>query len=335
MTTKIRLSGGSVTEYKNDINALDKLDNIFSKLTTKKGNILSSSTIKSYIAKLNRLSILCTNHAFIDDSFLNSPQNVIIKLNHTNLKSKKDYISAIIKYLSTKKVSKQITDEYLKAMNLYKKEQINTRNDNKASENNVEKSMPLDEIKNKLLNFNIVSNKDLLDALLVCFYFGNTDNLVLRNDLPNMRIISITRSKKQIPKDFNYLVVDKDNNAIKIIMKSYKTSATFGTKSFGLSNNLKVLLKDYLKRYNKTTGDFLFTRDGKPYSHQNFAYLLETANKNVIGKPIGIDLARQIITTDFYLKHPLASKNEKDAFADKFLHSASTNAEYMRNNLNV
>jgi hypothetical protein len=335
MTTKIRLSGGSVTEYKNDINALDKLDNIFSKLTTKKGNILSSSTIKSYIAKLNRLSILCTNHAFIDDSFLNSPQNVIIKLNHTNLKSKKDYISAIIKYLSTKKVSKQITDEYLKAMNLYKKEQINTRNDNKASENNVEKSMPLDEIKNKLLNFNIVSNKDLLDALLVCFYFGNTDNLVLRNDLPNMRIISITRSKKQIPKDFNYLVVDKDNNAIKIIMKSYKTSATFGTKSFGLSNNLKVLLKDYLKRYNKTTGDFLFTRDGKPYSHQNFAYLLETANKNVIGKPIGIDLARQIITTDFYLKHPLASKNEKDAFAEKFLHSASTNAEYMRNNLNV
>jgi hypothetical protein len=220
-------------------------------------------------------------------------------------------------------------------MNLYKKEQINTRNDNKASENNVEKSMPLDEIKNKLLNFNIVSNKDLLDALLVCFYFGNTDNLVLRNDLPNMRIISITRSKKQIPKDFNYLVVDKDNNAIKIIMKSYKTSATFGTKSFGLSNNLKVLLKDYLKRYNKTTGDFLFTRDGKPYSHQNFAYLLETANKNVIGKPIGIDLARQIITTDFYLKHPLASKNEKDAFAEKFLHSASTNAEYMRNNLNV
>jgi hypothetical protein len=335
MTTKIRLSGGSVTEYKNDVNALDKLYNIFSKLTTKKGNILSSSTIKSYIAKLNRLSILCTNHAFIDDSFLNSPQNVIIKLNHTNLKSKKDYISAIIKYLSTKKVSKQITDEYLKAMNLYKKEQINTRNDNKASENNVEKSMPLDEIKNKLLNFNIVSNKDLLDALLVCFYFGNTDNLVLRNDLPNMRIISITRSKKQIPKDFNYLVVDKDNNAIKIIMKSYKTSATFGTKSFGLSNNLKVLLKDYLKRYNKTTGDFLFTRDGKPYSHQNFAYLLETANKNVIGKPIGIDLARQIITTDFYLKHPLASKNEKDAFAEKFLHSASTNAEYMRNNLNV
>jgi hypothetical protein len=335
MTTKIRLLNGGSVEYKNDVNALDNLENIFSNLTTKKGNNLSEATKKSYIGKLNRLSILCTNHAFIDDSFLNNPQSVIIKLDHSNLKSKKDYISAILKYLSTKRVNPRIKDEYLKAMNTYKKEQIHTRNNNTATETNVEKSMPLDDIKRKLLNFNITSNKDLLDALLVCFYFGNTSNLVLRNDLPNMKIISISRSKKQPSKDFNYLVVDKDNLPIKIIMKSYKTSATYGTKSFLISENLKILLTEYLKKFNKKTGDYLFTREGMPYSHQNFAHLLETANKHVLGQPIGIDLSRQIIATDFYLKNPLASKNEKDAFAERFLHSATTNAEYMRNNLNV
>jgi len=335
MSTKLRLSGGKVVEYTNDSQALENLDNIFSRLTTKKGNRLSDATKKSYIAKLNRLSILCTNHSFTDDEFLNSPQNVIIKLDHSNLKSKKDYISAIIKYLSTKNINKKINDEYLQAMNKYKKEQMQSRNDNRASDSNVEKSMPLDDIKARLLNFKIVSNKDLLDALLVCFYFGNTSNLILRNDLPNMRIVSVARSKKQLPKEYNYLVVDKDNIPIKIIMKSYKTQATFGTKSFGISDNLKLLLTDYLKRFNKKPGDFLFTRDGVQYSHQNFAHLLETANKNVLGKPIGIDLARQIITTDFYLKHPLASKNEKDAFAERFLHSSTTNSEYMRSNLNV
>lgn len=332
---RIRL-GGSSQHFENDDQALENLKNHFSKLKTIKGTPLSNISINNYVAKLNRISVLCTNEAFKDDNFLMSPTNVLIKLNHSNLKSKKDYISAISKYLSGKKnIDPSIIKTYQDAMSEMKKEQSNTRGDNLATDRNVINSLGLKEILKRLKNYKITNNDELLNAVIVSFYFGNIDNLILRNDLVNMKIISPAKAKKPLDINYNYLIVSNKGIPEKIIMLSYKTFKTYGERSFNISNDLKKILVLYLKRFNKKYNDYLFTRrDGvTPFTHSTFTRIIETSMFDILGKKIGIDLARQIIATNFYLNNPLASKNQKEEFAGRFLHSLNTNLEYMRQNL--
>jgi hypothetical protein len=332
---RIRLGGTSLL-FENDDNALINLKNHFSKLKSLKGQPLSQTSINNYVAKINRMAVLCTNKAFLNDDFLMSPPAVLIKLGHSGLKSKKDYISAISKYLSgCTNIDPSIIKTYQDAMAEMKKEQSNIRGDNLASAKNVNNSLGLKEIQKRLKNYKITNNDELLNAVIVAFYFGNTDNLILRNDLVNMKIISPSKAKKPLNANFNYLVVSNKGVPEKIIMVSYKTAKTYGERSFNISNELKKILVLYLKRFNKKYNDFLFTRrDGvTPFTISTFSRIIENAMYDILGKKIGIDLARQIIATNFYLTNPLASKNQKEEFAGKFLHSLNTNLEYMRRNL--
>lgn len=336
---EITVIGGAV--YVNDFLKLNELYDLLSNMPTKKGNPLSPYSIKSYISKLNRVSILVLDKSYSSPKFLLQPDKVISAIENSKLTSKKDYIGAITKLLSGikiggKKVPDQIIEQYHEALNKFKTEQMAIRNDNKATPENVEKSIPLDKIKKTIMESPENTKEEVLNKLILAFYFLNTDNLVLRNDLPNMRVISLIKSKKQLPNEFNYLVMDKDK-PVKIIMKSYKTSPIYGTRSFNISTDLIEIIKKYLSMFGKSIGDFLFTlTDGKsPISNSHFNTVMLKATTAILGKPIGVDLSRQIVATDWYYKHPLASKNEKDEFAAKFLHSSATNSEYMRNNLNV
>lgn len=336
-STRIRIVGGNnQVEFKNDDNKMNELENIFKNMNTKKGK-LSSQSIKSYISKLNRISILCLNHSFTDDKFLMNPKKVINTIEKSNLKYKKDYIGAICKYLSHKTVPENILKEYRDAMNNYKNDITQKRNQNQASEENVEKSLSMQDIIKKINKFKVNDEMDLFDLLIVMFYFGNTENFIPRNDLPNFKISTDAYvNKKTMNKLYNYITINRKKQPIKIVMNNYKTSPTYGTKIFNISNELKRVLTLYINRFKKQSGDYLFLMNDNmiPYSKSAFSYAIERAMKNVLGKPINVDLARQIITTAWYKEHPLASKQEKDDFASRFLHSASTNFEYMRNNLN-
>lgn len=336
-STRIRVSGGSANVvFENKPEKLKELETIFKSMDTKKGK-LSSNSIKSYVSKLNRLSILCLNHSFYNDKFLMTPKKVINKIDNSNLKSKKDYIGAICKYLSHKKIDESILKQYHDAMNVYKNETNKSRDKNQATPINVYKSLSMEDIKNKISKFKINDEFDLFDLVIVLFYFGNTDNFIPRNDLPNFKITYEPYTRKPaMNKLFNYLTIDRKNKPLKLIMNNYKTAPTYGKKEFNISNELKHVLTIYLNQLKKQPGDYLFVmRDGMtPYTKSGFAYAIERAMKNVLGTPINVDLARQIITTNWYKNNPLASKEEKDEFASRFLHSASTNFEYMRSNLN-
>jgi len=332
---RVRLGGASEL-YENDETALENLKKHFEKMKTIKGVPLSDTSVNNYVAKINRMAVLCTNKAFQDDNFLLSPQSVLIKLDHSDLKSKKDYISAISKYLSgIKNIDSKIIKTYQEAMAEMKKAQSNIRGDNLATEKNVNNSLGFKEIQKRLKNYKITNQDELFNAVIVNFYFGNTENLVLRNDLVNMKIISPSKAKKPLDNKYNYLVVGSTGIPEKIIMLSYKTFKTYGERSFNISNELKKILVVYLKRFNKKYNDYLFTRrDGTtPFTVSTFSRIIESAMHDILGKPIGIDLSRQIIATNFYLNNPLASKNQKEEFAGRFLHSLNTNLEYMRRNL--
>jgi hypothetical protein len=336
-STRIRVIGGNQQEYQNNDEKLLELENVFKNMDTKKGK-LANNSVKSYVSKLNRLSILCKNHSFKDDKFLMSPQNVIIKLNQSNFKSKKDYISAICKYLSSKNVDKKILDTYRDAMNEYKAETENIRNKNKASEKNVEKSISMGNIEKLISKFKINDEMDLMDLLIVLFYFGNTDNFIPRNDLPHFKFVNESYIKrKNYNKIYNYITLDRNKNPLKIIMNNYKTAPTYGSQEFDISNQLKYVITMYIKKMKKQSGDYVFLMSDNmsPYTNTGFSYVIERAMKNVLGSPINVDLARQIVATNWYKNNPLASKEEKENFAKRFLHSATTNFEYMRNNLKV
>jgi len=75
---------------------------------------LSRRTISCYISRLNTIAKLATNNKFINPDILDNPQNILIKLNHSTIKNKKQYITAIINYLSLFTDSEYLIEEYLK-----------------------------------------------------------------------------------------------------------------------------------------------------------------------------------------------------------------------------
>lgn len=334
---RIRLGGSSAT-FENNSDILEQLKNHFEMMKTPKGNKLSDISIKSYVSKLNRLSVLCKNKAFDDDGFLYNADNVLKCLEKSDLKSKKDYIAAIVKYLSIGGPTEpSILKKYHTSMAEYKKKQTNERDENIATEKNVQNSLSIKRILEKLKSYKITNLDELFNAVIVAFYFGNTENLIPRNDLNVIKLITPAKSKSTLDPHFNYIVVNRGGFPEKIIMCAYKTAKTYGEQSFDMSPILKKLVFNYIKKTHKKPNDFLFTkRDGVThYNPSTFARIIENSMREVIGKPINVDLVRQIVATTFYKNNPLASKKEKEDFAHRFLHSVSTNGEYMRKNLKI
>jgi len=315
----------------------------FENMESRNGEKLSPYSCKSYASKVNRISILMTNKPYEDYKyFVNNVDNIIKKVNDSQLKSKKDYFSAINKLLKSKNVSETILDKYKQAMKIQKEKEQETRGENLATDSNVKKSQTagndLDEIQNKIKKYSIMENgkiddTKLINKLLLSFYFMNQQYLVPRNDLPEFKLVSITKSKKPLSDEFNYIVISPDKKPMKIIMKNYKTKSKYGTQSFKISQFLDEILQTYLKEYNKMPGDYLFVdRNNKAFKHSNFSNLIENAMESVLGSRIGIDLARQIVLSNLY-NNSLMTINERHDLARAFLHSPDIAQEYIRVNL--
>lgn len=325
---------------------LNDLHNHFSNLTNKKGTALSPSTLKSYISKLNRVAIMTTNKPFENDTFLYNADNVINHIERSNLKSKKDYLSAIAKYLRAKDVDADILAKYGKAMAKEKADEMKMRGDNKSKPTDVKKTdgKSLADIQKQINEYSIktdgkIDANKLINKLLVSFYFMNFDSnnlpiFIPRNNLPDIKIVSLNRTKKPLSNEYNYLVIDSNGKPTKIIMKNYKTKANYGTQSFSISPVLTSLLKDYITQFNKKPGEYLFTdKNGLPFKNTTFSGIIERAMEDVIGNKIGIDLARQIVISNVYNNNGIMSINQKNEIARAFLHSSNVANEYVRPDL--
>ena len=315
----------------------------FSNMESRNGTSLSRYSCKSYASKINRIAILMTNKPYEDYKyFVNNVDNIIKSVNASDLKSKKDYFSAINKLLKSKNVNDTILDKYKQAMKIQKENEDETRGNNMATDSNVKKSKQagndLEDIQTKIKKYSIIDENNkiddskLINLLLVSFYFMNK-NFIPRNDLPEFKIVSVNKSKKPLSNEFNYLVITPNKKPVKIIMKNYKTKTTYGTQSFNLSPFLDNVLQLYLTEYNKQTGDYLFVdKNNKPFKHSNFSNLIENSMNDILGSKIGIDLARQIVLSNTY-NNNLLTINEKKELARAFLHSPDIAQEYIRINL--
>ena len=320
------------------------LNNIFANIKSRDEKELSSHSKASYISKLNRVAILCTKSPFNDDAFLKNPKHVIKCINESGLKNPKDYFAAIIKYIRHAKFAHNVIETYSTEMNQAKKTEIKARGNNQAKDSDIARVgyRSLKDIQKAIEEYSYFDNdgtvnkERLTNKIILAVYFLNTNSsgipiLVPRNDLPVFKIVSISRAKKSLPDSNNYVIITDNKMPIKITMKNYKTSSTYGTQSFQISDNINNLLQTYLLAFNKSSGDFLFTnKNNLPYKNSTFLTRIKKASRDILNTDLGIDLIRQIILTNTFKNHPLMTINQKNELARAFLHSSDVAQEYIR-----
>lgn len=327
---KIDLEGGDLKHVSNFPEKLSDLEYLFSQMTSRGDHPLSKSSVSNYVRKINRLAILVTGSGYNGNlDWINNSKNVIDKLTHSKLSSKKDYITPIIRLLKHYNSSNDTIAEYQKALSAFKGDEDKERKDNKASAKEKSLAYPLQDIKRKILEFKPQNDAELVQKVIVSFYFLN-DAFTPRNDLYEMKIVSNTKKPNKMDDRYNYLVVNKEGKSEGIIMNNYKTAHTYGRQRFTLSPELRQVLDQYLKEYKKQPGDFLFVmRDGQPFKESNFRNLIESSMEYIIGTPINIGLARKIKITNYY-SGKAHTINEDEEFARSFLHSTGVQKEYLK-----
>lgn len=318
---------------------MEQLTKIFQGMQTRTGNALRPLTVINYTTKINKLSQIVNGHNYDgNNNWMLKPKNVLDKLQATELKSQKDYISPVVKLLQHMKVEDSIIKQYNVDMSKLKLAEDSIRKDNKASDKEKSNAIPLKDINKSIDIYSIkdskgnIDNSKLIYKLIVCLYFKN--ELIARNNYYNMKIATTTKKQKDLNPKFNYLIVSKDMKPLHFIMLNYKTSEKYGIQKFSiLDDTLKKLLDIYLSDYKRQPGDFLFImNNGNEYKSTNFINLIEQSMNKVLGKPLNIDLIRKIHITNFFMDG-LHSENDKETFSKRLLHSANVQKEYVKINL--
>jgi hypothetical protein len=297
---------------------------LFKKAQTPNGYSLSEVSIRNYISKLNTVSKLTTGEDFKNYKFLLQPKKVINALNKSTLKGVKDYYSPIIILLDLVRANKETIKIYQDELIKQAEKEYEKREQNILTETEKERLLSMDEINKRYDDFKVKTLADLMDKLIVAFYFKN--ELVPRNNLPK---IKITNKDKNLDENYNYLLVDKDMKPLEIIMLNYKTRNTYGEQRFKITKELKELLEEYMTTFNKGNGDFLFsTESGYEIKDNSFLYVIKKAMEEVLQSPLNIDLIRSIIINHFYSGKPKSIKEKKE-FARRLLHSPLVSQEYV------
>ena len=294
------------------------------KAQTPNGYTLSDISIRNYISKLNTISKLTTKKDFNNYKFLLQPKKVIEALNKSTLKGVKDYFSPVIILLNLVKADKNIIKKYQDELIKNAEKEYNEREKNILTQTEKERLLSMKEINKRYDEFKIKTPADLMNKLIVAFYFKN--DLIPRNNLSK---IKITNKDNNLNEDYNYLLVDKDLKPQQIIMMNYKTRNTYGEQRFNITPELKKLLKEYMISFNKEPGDFLFsTESGYEIKDNSFLYVIKNAMNDVLKSPLNIDLIRSILINDFYTGN-LKSIQQKKEFARRLLHSPLVSQEYI------
>lgn len=311
------------------------LKEYFAKMKSRNGVSLAKTTINNYINKINRLSEIVRGvpQSDLDFSWLDQHEKVLDKLRKSTLTSKKDYLSPVCRILKERDVSQDILEPYQRSMADHKKDEDHQRGENKATPSQLQRFLPLDQIKKAYHDYDWSAQpnqqKGLLCKTIVAFYFMN--ELVPRNNLNVLKLVSSRRKPKDCRNDCNYVLVDDNDTPQSLLWCRYKTDSTYGKVKFPVTPELAKILKVYIRAFDRKKGQYLFPSgpDGEPYSEKRFAEIVPEAHQEVVGKPLNIDLIRAIHITDFF-KHGPHSINEEENFAKRFLHSSDVQREYMR-----
>lgn len=308
-----------------------KCDDIMMKIYTKKRKTNNTLTIeqfkKNYWNPMMNLYKSIHNRQYDcgDISWMvDDPQSIIdfVKSKYSNLNTQKYYLFSLGQILKEDRNYKNIGDIYLNEAKKLKEEIEKINDKNLVKENERDKIIEWQHLKNIWKNENL----DLRDRVLIGLYLTIPPRRV---ELTQYLKISI--NDKDLPEGFNYLIVSNTGKPIKIIMKKYKTYKHYGEVELPLNNNeYNKLLKSYLKKLNLQPMQYVFTtREGKMISGMS-KLITEIFNKTT-GKSIGVDILRHSFITQF-LKKKRTTEEQKE-LARKMGHNIISQIEYNRINL--
>jgi len=325
------MDGGILKNASSFPKQIEGLADIFASMKSRGDGQLSKITVDNYVRKLQRLAVIITGNTYTGDlTWINSPQDVIAKLKKSALLSKKDYLTPVIRLLKHYNSENDTIAQYQKGLAMFKNLEDVGRKQNKASAKEQQNALPLKQIQNKILDFKPENDAELVQKVIASFYFLN-DSFTPRNDLYEMKLVSNTKKMGKMDPAYNYIIINKQGEAEKIVMNNYKTKHTYGRQIFSISDNLKEVLDAYLHAYNKMAGDFLFVmRDGTPFKESNFRNLIESSMEHIVGTPINIGLARKIKITDYYSAGKPHTISQDEEFSKSFQHSTGVQKEYLK-----
>ncbi len=318
----------SKEQFKQHPEKLNELRLLFEQMGGRGDKPLSKVSIANYIHKLNKLATLVLKHGFDGDFqwLIKDADKVINMLSESNISSKKDYCSPVVKILKQLKTDPMIIEKYSKCMSSFKDTETNIRKQNKGSEKDNDNFIDYQEVLQKINDFKPKDDEDLVYKMILSLYFQNS--FVPRNNLITMKFVSDKKKPKDMSDDFNYIVVDKNRTPVEIIMNHYKSRSTYGKVKFPLLERPKQLMKEYISRFNKQNGDYLIvTKDDQPFKQSNFIDFLGNITQKILGKRLNINLIRKIQISDYYKKPHSIDQDEKDAL--RYLHSADMHKQYM------
>lgn len=143
------------------------------------------------------------------------------------------------------------------------------------------------------------------------------------------QFLKLKKSEDDLPDKFNYLIVDKDGDPQKLVLKNYKTFKQYGIFNIPLTKTKKLneILKKYIISANLKDGDLLF-HNKKGGIQKNISNEIKKAFFKASGKNITVNIIRHIFISKFLEKR--RTIEEKNKLARQMGHSRNVQESYMR-----
>lgn len=256
-------------------------------------------------------------------NFLNNVKKVDKAINkfYNTLNSRKNIYVGITSFLrdneDIKDVDKEAKEHYYNMMMEIAKDINKEAGENKMSE----------KMKKNYIDWNTIKSfgKDIKDVKEKTIYSILT--MIPPRRLTEYQNMKVSNKDVNTLNKGNYLQV-VDNIPIHLVFNDYKTNKTYGKQVFSIPEDLKSVLADYIKRFNKKDGDYLFTVSGDDKPYKSFNKVINTVFKRAVknGEQISTNVLRHSYITNFLSTQ--RTINEKKDLAFKMSNSIQEQEAY-------
>ena len=275
------------------------------KVISKSRPNLKPNSVRQYEIQLNKLKSLfeSDNYDFLKN--INSVKDKLKDLHYTSVRNMYNAIIILLMALNDNNKYDKLIKEYgdlRDELNTKYEEQVKSKKLTEKEEKNFAKIEDIEDMISKLTTEiktykkKTSLNKMEVSKLRAWILFNMLIRIPTRNDASNMKYIS-QKSYKSLSdedkKNNNYLVNERNN--MKFIYNVYKTSKKWGENVIPVPQDLKPMLRLYIKLMDYKVGDNIF-----PMSRNAISQLLTKTSKQYLNKNISSSMIRKIYLTEKY-----------------------------------
>lgn len=250
---------------------------------------LGDATLKNYISNINKLYKSITNETEIKNlEFLEQKDKVDAYLNKLNPTSITNYYAVILTLL----------DPESELYESYRKDKVDNNFKNKkkslteVNQNLQSKVIDMEEYDEMLVK---IKKANLPQDYLM---FSLLKHYPIRNEIGNIKIITLKDFKKIKDKNENYLVMG--SKQLFIYRTDYKTHDIYGDiKTTIHDKGIRKLLKDYIKDFKDGRTQLFLNSKGESMTTYEVANRLSYISQKYIGKKLSTSSIFKIVLANF------------------------------------